>query len=399
VRENCYIKHTKTPFEIKKATLQRIFTSTGMPMKKLKILSVKSIGMKPVIDIEMPSEHNFILDSGVVAHNCEYAMITYSCMFLKHYYPLEWWASVLTNAEEQEITGKFWPYVKSVVSPPDINLSSDTMVVDYVNGKIRSKLGVIHGIGEATIGPIVAGRPYDGIQDFVNKEVAGPSLAHKLIHVGVLDSLFPASTNLLEKLKLHEDAVQNKVFRDKKDKAEKTGKNMRSTQPKEGVIPQDYVNIPPMKDAAMRKSVLPSLPVDMHYLGRTYSKVLAHGNRYRFAVTNSRGYDTLLISGEQLKRLDELAGEDVRKDVYVAATCFVVKAEEFSYPKKNPTKRALKIILDADGYVSEKVLWPDYETGELMYPEEFKKGSIATVFFRKKMGRKDMSITQMVVET
>ena len=52
-----------------------------------------------------------------IIHAVEYAMITYACMFLKYYYPLEWWAAVLTNAEEQEITGIFWPHVKDVVSP------------------------------------------------------------------------------------------------------------------------------------------------------------------------------------------------------------------------------------------------------------------------------------------
>ena len=71
---------------------------------------------------------------------------------------------------------------------------------------------------------------------------------------------------------------------------------------------------------------------------------------------------------------------------------------EFAYPKASPTKRALKIILDADGYVSEKVLWPDYDSGELIYPKELKKNSIATIFFRKKTGKKDMSIQQIVVE-
>lgn len=333
-----------------------------------------------------------------IIHAVEYAMITYACMFLKHHYKLEWWAAVLTNAEEQEITGKFWPYVKDLVSPPDINLSSDTMAVDYGNGKIRSKLGVIHGMGEATISPIVDGRPYKDIQDFVNKEVAGPSLSHKLIHVGVLDSLFPPKTNLLEKLKLFEDAVENKKYMDKVAKAQKEGKKIRATQPKDGIIPEGYSNLHPVIDAAMRKSVLPSLPIDLYGLGKQYSKVI-NPDPLRSVVISNRGYDTLLIDGERLKRLDDLDGESVQKDVYVASTCFVVKTEEFSYPKKNPTKRALKIILDADGYVSEKVLWPDYNSGELMYPKELKKGSIATVFFRKKIGRKDMNITQIVVET
>jgi hypothetical protein len=80
----------------------------------------------------------------------------------------------------------------------------------------------------------------------------------------------------------------------------------------------------------------------------------------------------------------------------VAATCYVVKAEEFSYSKN--TKRALKMILDCDGYVSEKVLWPEYESGQLVYPSELKKGAIVTIFFRKRAGKKDMAIQGCVVE-
>lgn len=332
-----------------------------------------------------------------IIHAVEYALVTYASMFFKHFYKLEWWAAVLTNAEEQEITGKFWPYVKDIVFPPDINLSTDTMVVDYANAKIRSKLGVIRGIGEATIEPIVAGRTYKDAQDFVDRDVAGPSLAHKLIHVGVLDSLFPPKTNLIEKLKIYEDAVERKKFHDKAKKAAETGKKTRATQPKEGTVPEEYVDLHPIKDAEMRKSVLPSLPIDLHGLGKIYSKVLSE-DPFRCAVVSSRGYDTILINGERLKRLDELEGDALPKDMYVASTCFVVKAEEFSYPKKNPTKRALKLILDADGFVKEYVLWPDYESGELHYPAELKKGKIVTVFFRKKVGRKDMNITGVVVE-
>lgn len=334
-----------------------------------------------------------------IIHAVEYALITYASTFLKFYYPLEWWAAVLTNAEEQEITGKFWPHVKEVVSPPDINLSSDTMAVDYANGKIRSKLGIIHGIGDATIGPMVLGRPYKDIQDFVDREVAGPALSHKLIHVGVLDSLFPPRTNLIEKLKMFEDAVERRKFIVKKESlsAEKQAR-MRVKQPKEGTVPEEYVNLHPIKDAAMRKSVLPSIPIDLHALGKQYSRVIKN-DKYRVVVINHRGYDTLLINGERLKRLDEVDGESLEKDIYVASTCFVVEAKEFSFPKKNPTKRALKVILDADGYVSEKVLWPEWDSGQLVYPKELKKGTIATVFFRKKVGRKDMNIQYIVVET
>ncbi len=338
-----------------------------------------------------------------VIHAVEYAHVTYACMFLKHFYPLEWWAAILTNADESEITGTLWPYVKDMIMPPDINLSGDTMVVDYRNNKIRSKMGVIRGMGDASIEPIVNNRPYKDIEHFVNLEVAGQSLAHKLIHVGVLDSLFPPSSNLIEKLTMYGNAVEKKKFAEKVKQANEKGKKLKVMQPKQATVPEEYLTIEqhPFLNAAAKKSVLPSLVVDLFSLGKTYSKV--RGTYHEVPVVkrtyNDKVYNTILVSGEQLKRLDELDGEAIKEDRYVAATCFVVKAEEFSYPKAKPTKRALKVVLDADGYVSEKVLWPDYDSGDLIYPKELVKNSIATVFFRKRVGKKDMSISGLVIET
>ena len=372
-------------------------------LKPIKIKSIKSIGLQPVYDIEMPTKHNFVLENGAVAHNCEYAHITYACMFLKHYYKLEWWAAVLTNATEREITGNFWPYVKDMVSSPDINLSTDTMVVDYKNEKIRSKFGVIRGISDATIGPIVENRPYKDIADFIEKDVAGNSLTCKLIHVGVLDSLFPPKTNLIEKIQLYQETLQGKIYSDRMKTLTLEGKKSRSHGPKAAVIPVEYTELDkdPLRDARMKKAILPSLTIDLHSLGLKHSKLLVNPNRPYVKI--GEGHHTMLINGEALHCLSEKECETMQKDMYVAATCYVIDTEEFSYPKKNPTKKALKLTLDADGFVETYVLWPEYESGELVYPQELKKGVIATVFFRKRSGnqngRNDLSITGIAVET
>jgi DNA-directed DNA polymerase III PolC len=335
-----------------------------------------------------------------IIHAVEYAHITYACMFFKHHYPMEWWAAVLTNAGEQEITTTFWPYVRDFVLPPDINLSGDTMVVDYNTNKIRSKLGVIRGMGENTIGPILEGRPYADIKEFVNKDVAGQSLSHKLIHVGVLDSLFPPGVSAYEKHLLYERAVELKDFNDKMESAKLTGKKVRATQPKEAKVPDDYINIPALQDIAMKKAVLPSLPVELHKIARKESKYLDKEASIAMAIhtRNGQKYRSQLIDGEKMKKLDEINGESLQKDIYVAATCFVIQAKEFAYAKN--TKKALKLVLDIDGYVSEKVLWPEYESGQLVYPSGVKKGAIVTVFFRKRMGKKsDASIQAVYLET
>lgn len=386
-----------TPADAEK--LRRLFS------KKLKVeaLNMKPVFMSTAIPKIGEEKANKIWDmmetssrySFNKSHSVAYAMISYAGVFLKHHYPLEWWAAVLTNADEKEITGEFWPYVKDLMMPPDINLSTDTMVVDYSLGKIRSKLGIIRGVGDATIEPIVSGRPYKDIADYVNKEVAGPSLTHKLIHVNVLDSLFPPTANLAEKLLAYENAVQNKIYRDKCAKAEKEGRKFRGLAPSGATLPEKYMNLHPLQDAAMRKAVLPSMPIDTTSLGARFSKVLVP-HAYRPIVMSANGHETPLISGAALERLDNIAPDKVTKDIYVAATCYVIEAKKFDYAKN--TKSALKMILDCDGYISEKVLWPSYDSGQLEYPPELKKGAIATFFFKKRVAKKDMSIMSVVVE-
>lgn len=333
-----------------------------------------------------------------IIHSYEYAMITYACIFLRHFYPLEWWSSVLTNADEKEVTGKFWPHVKHLIAPPDINLSGDSMVPDYANNKIRAKLGIIRGMGDKTIEPIVANRPYLDLQDFVNKDVTGPSLAHKLILVGILDSLFKPHMSLEEKLKAYEDSVEIKKFKDKKEKAAKEGKNFRGTQPKEGHIPEHFTGLHPLKLASMKKQVLPTMLIDLHTLGSEYSKILDPKSEGKKVIDPYWESSVFLVDGPAVEKLDKLPGSRIQNDVYTAATCYVIEAKEFSYSKG--TKKALKLIVDCGQYICEKVLWPDYNTGQLTYPVETKKGSIVTLFMRKKANKNgEMNITQIVVES
>ena len=332
-------------------------------------------------------------------HAISYGMITYACMFLRHYFKLEWWSAVLTNAEQKEITGVFWPHVKHLIASPDVNISTDVMEPDYAKGLIRSKLGVIKGMAEATTDPIVAARPYKDIQDFVNKDVAGPSLSHKLIHVGVLDSLFKPHMSLEEKLKAYQDAVEIKKYNDKKAVADKEGKKVRLTQPKAGSIPEQYVNLHPLKDAAMKKNTLPTLPIDLMSLGAKYSKIRDPDATKPKVLDLVWNKSVFLVDGPTIDRLDAVSLPETDKDIYVAATCYVIECKEFSYSKG--TKRALKLILDCgSGSISEKVLWPDYQSGDLIYPKELSKGKIATIFFRKRAGKgPGMNIVQIVCET
>jgi DNA polymerase-3 subunit alpha len=134
------------------------------------------------------------------SHAVAYSVISYACAFLKHHYPLEWWAAVLSNADDKEINEVFYKYVKDMVLPPDVNTSTEQMEVDYNINKIRNKLSVISRLGETAAENIIDKRPYKDLKDFVEKGACGPALTRKLVYVGALDSLFEPGLEDIAKL-------------------------------------------------------------------------------------------------------------------------------------------------------------------------------------------------------
>ncbi len=388
-------------------------------MKKLYVKKLLEKKNSEVFDISMPSNHNFILESGVVAHNCShslgYSLITYAGLFLRHNYPLEWWSAIMSNADQKEISGYLWPHIKHLMASPDINLSSDQMEIDYDNHKIRAKLGVIKGMKSATIDPILAGRPYKDIQDFVNKEVAGPGLARKLTHVGVLDSLFPPKSTFMEKMQLLENAQEIRKLNKKIEEAAKEGKKIKNIEPKKGEIPEIYKNLDEngFENAAMKKAILPSLLVGLYDIGRHRSKFrdikgVNDGTSIRRVVSPIKNIHSYLFPGAYLKRQNETDGTEIENEDYspynyrqadnvFCVMAYILDFTIFDYSKN--TKQGLKVLMDCDGYVKEHVLWPDYETGVLQYPKELKKGQICAVFMRKKVGSdKESTISEIAIE-
>lgn len=350
------------------------------------------------------------------SHAVAYALIAYADAFFKYHYNLEWWAAVLTTNDTKKINEEYYKYIKDMILPPDINVSTEEIGIDYANKKLRSKLSMISGLGKKAAAKIMNGRPYDGIQDFIDKKVAGPSLTRKLIHVGVLDSLFDVNAighKLLTKMQRYEDAVEGRnwdlkikdyEYRIANEEDEAKIKRLESNKaklmlkgPKVGKIDPAYVMLTPKKDFLMKKGVFATMTLDLNkvLLQDSDTKVIP-SPRYN-KVMDLYGREFPLVSGGQLQRIDEMdVGEE---DVKVACPAYVVKCEEFTYG--GGAKKALKMILDSSGYISEKVLWADYDTGELKYPETLKKGAIVYLFYKRKKNKKGIcytNISQIIVE-
>ena len=134
------------------------------------------------------------------SHSVEYGFLAFQCMYLKHYYPKEYAASLLTNTpnklDPKTNENKFIDYFYEAkrmgvdVLPPDINSSFlDFKVID---GKIRSGFGFIKGLGDRAVSEIVTKRPFKSFRDFMQKvdgRSVNKSAVLALIHSGSFDSL------------------------------------------------------------------------------------------------------------------------------------------------------------------------------------------------------------------
>lgn len=353
------------------------------------------------------------------SHAVAYSMIAYACAYLKHHYPLEWWSAVLSNAEEKEITEVLWPYVKDILSFPDINLSKEEMVIDYQNNMIRNKLSVLRGLGTKVAQSIVDGRPYLDIHDFVKKEVVQPSLARNLIHVGVMDSLFPKDMNLMNKMQNFENALN--TWKYKKKMHEKSSNELdlddsievfmakARVHPatkkcrhfiKEGQIDLKYAFMNPIKDYILKKSIFPTMPIKLYDTIKNNAKNAKIINSSdSFYVMDNKMNETRLINGRTFQNIKNIPhNPDSEQIVKFCLPGYVVESKEFSY--QNGQKKALKMIVDTDGYLEEFVKWPDYETGILKYPPNLKKNSVVFLFMHRKMNKEKYhtNIDNIIVE-
>lgn len=346
------------------------------------------------------------------SHAVAYSVISYACVFLKHHYRLEWWAAVLSNAKDKEINEVFYKYVKDLVLPPDINKSTETMAVDYEIGKIRNKLSMISGLGNAAAEKIISGRPYKSIEDFVMKSPCGPALSRKLIHIGVLDSIFDKDMDLSGKIYTYEKALKQAEFDKKvgeyvnkcellekngdlkgKERTEKNMERFIKKGPKPVQINPLYATISPKKDYLIKKSIFPTINLDLQGILDRDSKTRVFDLSGRKTIINKMGKESPIINGESLQQIDSTK---LNRDAYFCVPGYIMDMSTFQY--KNGSRKALKMIIDSSGYISEKVLWPHYETGELTLPKGLKKGSIVYVFYGKKADSDYINIYDIIVE-
>lgn len=133
------------------------------------------------------------------SHALSYGYTAYMSAFLKYYYPVEWWTSVLQNCKVEEIRDKgYAKTISHLLVTPHVNGPMEYFEA-RTDGKVHSPLWLIDGVADASCGAIMEarhriGRDFASLQDFfenVDKRAVNSGVMKKLILVGAFDLIEP----------------------------------------------------------------------------------------------------------------------------------------------------------------------------------------------------------------
>lgn len=136
------------------------------------------------------------------SHAAAYGVVSVQTAWLKHYYPAEYMAAVMSSmmGNSAKIAGYIYYCRKSGIPmlPPSVNESMGKFTVSAADGKkgIRFGLSAVKGIGEKAVESIVKerrrGGPYRNIFDFCNRldsEYVNKRCVESLIKSGAFDGM------------------------------------------------------------------------------------------------------------------------------------------------------------------------------------------------------------------
>ena len=141
------------------------------------------------------------------SHAAAYALISYRTAYLKKYYPVEFYAATISSAVGNPEKLAF--YLDAARSEgikilhPDVNTSQESFDVVELEGEsiIRVGLSGIKNVGGEAVRSILAARPFEEYQDFINKvdlSKVNKRVCQSLISVGCFDELGINRASLLD---------------------------------------------------------------------------------------------------------------------------------------------------------------------------------------------------------
>lgn len=126
-------------------------------------------------------------------HSASYARVSYQAAYLKHHYPAEFMAAVISNQGGYYSTFAYVSEAKRLgieILPPDVNDSD--FLWRGANGRLRVGLQAIEGLSAKLVQRLLIERrkrPFDSNADFWHRILPADNEARALIHAGAMDGL------------------------------------------------------------------------------------------------------------------------------------------------------------------------------------------------------------------
>ena len=285
------------------------------------------------------------------AHSVSYSVIAYACAYLKYHYPLEWWASVLSNIDAEKARDKnYISTIKDFIVMPDINLSNHRWIIK--DNKIIAPLSYIRGIGTTVIDEIAKAREvgsFTSFDDFylrVNKTKVHKTVMANLIVAGCFEGIPILSTD--------KECPQTHVLM------------THLNQLKDGSLLDTYMNLDNrIKYLALRSLILPI----------SFNNYLVSFKDIVMSLTHHEFYDGQHhING--LKIIEDFDSFESADNTMVAVMGLITEAEIFKYNNKKTGEQqsALKVTIENDSKSIKTIVWPNKLTQAIK--QDFKAGNL-----------------------
>lgn len=286
------------------------------------------------------------------SHAYGYAKLAYCTAYLKYYYPLEWWCSVLSNSTPDEIMEKFWPEVGKIISDTDINASKERFVIK--DGKLVPPLKLISNLGETALKEISSKTPFTDLPDFmskINARVVNKRVVENLIKSGCMDKLFDPSFSLKDKIGQYYQL---------KEKRESKKQDLTLFNALTDITPYgEYLlakEVLPICNKSLSEAVKKSFNISKPFI--TLSHYTKEGKE--FDMSTLRGSDFTLVNGDDFMSMIDVVDNSEEGYADVCVYGYVLAARKFAYRSKkhNAEKQALELTLDFDCNMIKTVCWP-----------------------------------------
>ena len=160
------------------------------------------------------------------SHATSYSLNSIITAWLKYYYPVEFYASVLSIQDNEDKRVKYMETIEEEfgikTKCPDINKSTLFFTPEPETNSILFGLNNIKGVGEAALNEIIANQPYDSLEDFLvrtPKKSVNKKVVMSLIKAGAFDCFNKNRNALINDFfrirKVKDDALLEEDYNDK----------------------------------------------------------------------------------------------------------------------------------------------------------------------------------------